>query len=64
MIDFNFEYISKQLAQNQKLKALKGFHDGNVENMVNLINLIYRKHQQYHLGVSFIRIAFAKRVKV
>jgi hypothetical protein len=64
MIDFNLEYLSKKLIQNQRVKALKGFNDPNVESMVNLLNFIYRKNKQNCLGISFIRLSVARRVKV
>lgn len=64
MIDFNLDYLSKQLLYNQRLKELKGFNNANVENMANLMNFIYRKNKQNCLGISLIRISVAQRVKV
>jgi hypothetical protein len=64
MIDFNLDYLSKQLVYNQRIKELKGFNSANVENMVNLMSFIYRKNKQNCLGISFIRLSVARRVKV
>lgn len=64
MLDFNLDYLSKKLVEDQKVKALKGYHDANVENAVNLINLVYRRSQQYYMGISFTRILVSRRAKV
>lgn len=64
MLDFNLQYLSKQIKQEAKRKAMKGYHDANVENMVNLINMIHKKNKQYSYAISFVQLSVAKRVKV
>lgn len=64
MLDFNLQYLSKQLKHDAKLKALKGYHEANVENMVNLINMIHKKNKQHCYAISFVHLSVARRVKV
>ena len=64
MLEFNLQYLTKQLKHDAKLKALKGYHDANVENMVNLINMIHKKNKQHSYAISFVHLTVAKRVKV
>lgn len=64
MINFNIDFLTNHLKIQTKIKAIKGYHDANVQNMVGLVNMINKKSMQHHLAIAFILISVSKRKKV
>ncbi len=64
MIDFNVDFLTKQFKNQIKSKALKGYHDSNVQNMVGLANMITRRVNKQNIAIAFIRISVSRRLKV